>query len=251
MDNGWNGRLKEGQVHQTWEMMGGGEVGDWRTRMILRSRQRVERIMEERYIYIRKHWVGEGPEYSFKIYFAGVTHWSISRPTKQGELWVVLWSTQRLLTFMSTQRISRHVDITFNISTKEQWKIECQSCEKLQWVMQLLLNKRMKHHWVQNAAYYNKLRALLRRVFPNYISFTTSLISASRKTCTFYVNEISIGPCMCYTRRVSVITVTGLPFIQMEPFLSMETRSGNPVRRVLSVIFAPFQKRTSFLHVKP
>ena len=36
--------------------------------------------------------------------------------------------------------------------------------------MQLLLNKRMKHHWVQNAVYYNKLRALLRLVFPNYIS---------------------------------------------------------------------------------
>ena len=40
--------------------------------------------------------------------------------------YVVLWSTQRLSTFMSTQRISRHVDITFNISTKEQWKIKCQ-----------------------------------------------------------------------------------------------------------------------------
>ena len=39
---------------------------------------------------------------------------------------LVLWSTQRLSTFMSTQRISRHVDITFNISTKEQWKIKCQ-----------------------------------------------------------------------------------------------------------------------------
>ena len=35
---------------------------------------------------------------------------------------IVLWSTQRLSTFMSTQRISRHVDIIFNISTKEQWK---------------------------------------------------------------------------------------------------------------------------------
>ena len=142
----------------------------------------------------------------------------------------MLWSTQRLSTFMSTQRISRHVDITFNISTKEQWKIKCQqSCEKLQWAMQLLLNKRMKHHWVKNAAYYNKLRALLPRVFPNYISFTTSFISASRKTCAFYVNEISIGPCMCYTVRVSAITVTGLPFDQMEPSRSMQTRSGNPM----------------------
>ena len=39
-------------------------------------------------------------------------------------LWylVVLWSTRRLLTFMSTQRISWHVDIIFNISTKQEWK---------------------------------------------------------------------------------------------------------------------------------
>ena len=37
-------------------------------------------------------------------------------------LGLVLWSTQRLSTFMSTQRISRHVDIIFNISTKEQWQ---------------------------------------------------------------------------------------------------------------------------------
>ena len=41
------------------------------------------------------------------------------------------------------------------------------------------------------------------------------------------LNEHSIGPCMCYTRRVSVITVTGLPFDQMEPSRSMQTRSGN------------------------
>ena len=31
--------------------------------------------------------------------------------------------------------------------------------------MQVLLNKRMKHHLVQNAVYYNKLRALLRCYF--------------------------------------------------------------------------------------
>ena len=47
--------------------------------------------------------------------------------------------------------------------------------------MQVLLNKSMKHHWVQNAQY-NKVRALLRHVFANYISFTTSLISASQQT---------------------------------------------------------------------
>ena len=42
--------------------------------------------------------------------------------TLQQSFLVVLWSTQRLSTFMSTQRISQHVDIIFNISTKEQWK---------------------------------------------------------------------------------------------------------------------------------
>ena len=96
--------------------------------------------------------------------------------------------------------------------------------------MQLLLNKRMKHHWVQNAAYYNKLRALLRRVFPKYIIVSQHQCTCSRKTCAFYVNELSIGPCMCYTRRVSVITVTVLPFDQVEPSRSMQTRSGHPVR---------------------
>ena len=56
------------------------------------------------------------------------------------------------------------------------------------------------------------MRALLRRVFPNYISFTTSLTSASQKTCAFYVNELSmIGPCMCYTRRVCVIQLLTSP----------------------------------------
>ena len=33
---------------------------------------------------------------------------------------LVLWSTQRWSTFLSTQRISQHVDIIFNILTKEQ-----------------------------------------------------------------------------------------------------------------------------------
>ena len=113
--------------------------------------------------------------------------------------------------------------------------------------MQLLLNKRMKHHWVQNAVYYNKLRALLPLVFPNYISFTTSFISASRKTCAFYVNEISIGPCMCYTGRVSVITVTGLPFDQMEPSRSMQTRSiGKP--NVYSKLWTGFSRLLNWVY---
>ena len=35
---------------------------------------------------------------------------------------------------------------------------------------------------------------------------------------------------MLYTRRVSVSKVAGLPFDQMEPSRSMQTRLGNPVR---------------------
>ena len=135
----------------------------------------------------------------------------------------MLWSTQRLSTFMSTQRICRHVDITFNISTKEQWKIKCQQlCEKLQWAMQLLLNKRMNciiANWEPYFVVYFQITLVSQRHSPVLV-----------KTCAFYVNELPIGPCMCNTRRVSVITVTGLPFDQMEPSCSMQTRSGNPVR---------------------
>ena len=56
----------------------------------------------------------------------------------------------------------------------------------------------MKHYWVQNAAYYNKLRTLLRRVFPNYISFSTSLISSVVVNTTFvdiYVDTKNIPTC--------------------------------------------------------
>ena len=98
--------------------------------------------------------------------------------------------------------------------------------------MQLLLNKRMKHHLVQNAVYYNKLRALLRRVFPNYISFTTSLISASQEICALYVNELSIGPCMCYTRRVGVtVTVLASPLTKWN--LPVPSKLGRETRCVL------------------
>ena len=48
------------------------------------------------------------------------------------------------------------------------------------------------------------------------------------KNCAFYVNELSIGPGMCYTQHN--ITVTGVPFGQMEPSRSIQHRSGNPVR---------------------
>ena len=69
--------------------------------------------------------------------------------------------------------------------------------------MQLLLNKRMKHHWVQNAANYNKLRALLRRVFPNYISFTTLPIITSRKHAHFMLMR-SPSAHACATQDASV-----------------------------------------------
>ena len=91
--------------------------------------------------------------------------------------------------------------------------------------MQLLLNKRIIG---SKTPHYNKLRALLHRLFPNYISFTTSLTSASQKTCAFYVNELSIGSCMCYTRCVSVIQLLTSPLTKWNlpvPWkLSRETR---------------------------
>ena len=51
------------------------------------------------------------------------------------------------------------------------------------------------------------------------------------KNCAFYDNELSIGPCMCYIQEDALVlcTVTGLPFDQMEPSLSMQHRSGNLV----------------------
>ena len=63
---------------------------------------------------------------------------------------LVLWSTQRLSTFMSTQRISRHVDIIFYISTKEQWK------NKMSIITHEAASLGPKRH-------INKLRALMNR----------------------------------------------------------------------------------------
>ena len=47
------------------------------------------------------------------------------------------------------------------------------------------------------------------------------------KNCAIYVNELSIGPCLCYIQEdVSVLcTVTGLPFDQMERSRSVQHRS--------------------------
>ena len=63
---------------------------------------------------------------------------------------LVLWSTQRSSTFMSTQRISRHVDTIFNISTKEQWK------NKMSIITHEAASLGPKRH-------INKLRALMNR----------------------------------------------------------------------------------------
>ena len=55
------------------------------------------------------------------------------------------------------------------------------------------------------------------------------------KNCAFYDKELSIGPYMCYIQGDAsvlctvTVTVTGIPFDQMEPFRSMQHRSGNPV----------------------
>ena len=53
------------------------------------------------------------------------------------------------------------------------------------------------------------------------------------KNWAFYDNELFIDPCMCYIQLRTYrccVTVTGLPFDQMEPSHSMQHRSGNPVR---------------------
>ena len=71
-----------------------------------------------------------------------------------------------------------------------------------------------------------------------FVYFQITLVSQRHssmlvnKKCAFYDNELSIGPCMCYIQEdASVLcTVTGLPFDQMEPYRSMQHRSGNPVR---------------------
>ena len=98
--------------------------------------------------------------------------------------------------------------------------------------MQLLLNKRMKHHWVQNAAYYNKLRALQLHFV---VYFQITLVSQCHssvlveKHAHFMLMSCPLAHACATQGRVSVIsTVTGLPFDQMEPSRSMQTRSGNP-----------------------
>ena len=75
--------------------------------------------------------------------------------------------------------------------------------------------------------HYSKLRALNCCAFPNYISFTTSLISASQQKLRILCWwALPRAMHVLHTGRVSV--VTGLPFDQMEPSHSMQHRSGNP-----------------------
>ena len=80
--------------------------------------------------------------------------------------------------------------------------------------------------------HYNKLRALLCRVFPNYISFTTSLTSASQKKTIMRIlcQQALHRPIHVLHKTRQCDSVTDLPFDQMEPSGSMQTRSGNPVR---------------------
>ena len=129
----------------------------------------------------------------------------------------------------STQRISRHVDITFNISTKEQWKIKCNNHVRSD--MQLLLNKRMKHHWVQNAALSNWEPYFV-------VYFQITLVSQRHspvlvKKHEFYVNELSIGPA-CLHNWLQFSPLTKWTFL-------LHTRSGNPVRTPKSWDFPDFR----------
>ena len=122
-------------------------------------------------------------------------------PWSQGcEFELVLWSTQRLSTFMSTQRISRHVDIIFNISTKEQWK---NKMSIIMWEAAMSYTTTFEWNIIgSKTLHYNKVRALLCRVFPNYISFTTSLINArSTKIAHFMImSSLSAHACATYRR---------------------------------------------------
>ena len=87
--------------------------------------------------------------------------------------------------------------------------------------MQLILNKRMKFHWVQTS-HYNKLRAY----FVVYFQITLVVVQRHssvlvNKIWAFYVNELSTG--------ITALHLLPSPFDQMEPSHSMKHRSGNPV----------------------
>ena len=96
--------------------------------------------------------------------------------------------------------------------------------------MQLLLNKRMKHYRVQNAAYYNKLRDYFVVYFQiTLVSQRHSSVLVEKHAHFMFMSSPSAHACATQDAS-SVITVTVLPFDQMEPSRSMQTRLGNPVR---------------------
>ena len=102
---------------------------------------------------------------------------------------LVLWSTQRLSTFMSTQRISRHVDIIFNISTKEQWKNNVNNHVR-SW--NELCNYFLLEEWNiigSKTPHYNKLRALMNMYEGKLIMYACII----RETFVFYNFSASVS----------------------------------------------------------
>ena len=98
--------------------------------------------------------------------------------------------------------------------------------------MQLLLNERMKH-----LIFGSKTLYIITNWEPYFVVyFQITLVSQRHssvlveKHAHFMLMSSPSAHALCYTRRLSVITVAGLPFDQMEPSRSMQTRSGNPVR---------------------
>ena len=106
---------------------------------------------------------------------------------------------------MSTQRISRHVNIIFNISTKEQWK---NKMSIIMWGAAMSYATTFK--WTNETSFGPKHR-IVTNWGPYFVMyFQITLVSQHHssvlvnKNCAFYVNELSIGPCMCYIKDVSV-----------------------------------------------
>ena len=105
---------------------------------------------------------------------------------------LVLWSTQRSSTFMSTQRISRHVDIIFNISTKEQWK------NKMSIITHEAASLGPKRH-------INKLRALMNRYWGKLIMYAcitreTFVFTVFRRVFPFDFETRIMSTCMSTSR---------------------------------------------------
>ena len=132
---------------------------------------------------------------------------------------------------MSTQKISRYVDITFNISTKEQWKIKMSI---IMWEAAMSYVTTFK----KNETSLGPKRRIITNWEPYFVVyFQITLVSQRhspvlvKKTCVFYVNGLSIGPCMCYTRCVSVIQLLTSPLTKWN--LPVPCKLGRETRCVL------------------